>query len=344
MLEVALMATIVKISRKSGFVYKAIVRDKKGLLIKTKTMQYKTELLQWIKENEDNLRKVGTRWRNLTLSQLIIEYLEEWHGKDHSHQSRIHWWSDRLGNRKIATITSEEIALLLNRYRIKVSNGTHNRMKSCLSALFRFAKNMGYKGANPVTDVPSYKEAKNRIRYLSNDERLSLLEACREVDAASEWGKLTLIVTMALMTGARRGELHKLSWGDIDFTNRTAILKDTKNGTDRMVSFPLPVLELMLKHRGGNEELLFSGDNPKKPFVFRKHWVKALSNAGVTNFRFHDLRHTCASYLANAGATGPDIQAVLGHKNYETTKKYVHLSSERVQSVTDNVFENLVMS
>jgi len=337
------VATIIKLKRKTGFVYKAIIKDKQGRLLKTKTMQFKTELLQWIKDNEDNFRKVGTRWRNITLSQLIIEYLAEWDGKDHSHQARISWWSDRLGNRKLATISAEDVAGYLNTYRANVTNSTHNRMKSCLSALFRFAKKQGYTGANPVTDVPSYKEAKNRIRYLSDTERLKLLEACRDIDAVSEWKKLTLLVTMALMTGARRGELHKLSWGDIDFTNRTAILKDTKNGTDRMVSFPLPVLELMLRHRGKDDELIFSGKDLAKPFVFQKHWVRALAIAKVKDFRFHDLRHTCASYLANAGATGPDIQAVLGHKNYETTKKYVHLSSERVQSVTDGVFEKLAM-
>jgi len=337
------VATIIKLKRRSGFVYKAIIKDKKGRLLKTKTMQYKTELLQWVKENEDNFRKVGTRWRNITLSQLIIEYLAEWDGKDHTNQGRINWWSDRLGHRKLATISTEDVAGYLNAYRSTVSNGTHNRMKSCLSALFRFAKKQGYTGINPVTDTPSYKEARNRIRYLSDKERLSLLKACRELDAVSEWGKLTLLVTMALMTGARRGELLKLSWRDIDFTNRTAILKDTKNGTDRMVSFPLPILELMIKHRGNNDALIFSANCSNKPFVFRKHWVKALSNAGVTEFRFHDLRHTCASYLANAGASAPDIQAVLGHKSYETTRKYVHLSSERVQSVTDSVFEKLVM-
>ena len=337
------MATIIKLNRKSGHVFKAIIKDKQGRLLKTKTMRYKTDLLQWIKENEDNYRKVGTRWRNITLSQLILEYLAEWDGKDHTNHLRISWWSDRLGNRKLATISTEDVVGFLNTYRKTVSNSTHNRMKSCLSALFRFAKKVGYTGENPVLNAPSYKEAKNRIRYLSNEERLILLEACRSIDAVSEWNKLTLLVTMALMTGARRGELLKLCWSDIDFSNRTAVLKDTKNGNDRMVSFPLPVLELMLKHRGQDDALIFSAANTNKPFVFRKHWVKALDSAGVTDFRFHDLRHTCASYLANAGATGPDIQAVLGHKNYETTKKYVHLSSERVQSVTDSVFDKLAM-
>lgn len=337
------MATIVKLNRKNGYAYKAIIKDKKGRLLKTKTMRYKTDLLQWVKDNEDSLRKVGTRWRNNTLSQLIMEYLAEWDGKDHSHHARIAWWEERLGHKKLIQITSEEIELYLSGYRAKVSNSTHNRMRSCLSALFRYARRHGYTGDNPVTAVPGYKEAKNRIRYLSEDERLRLLQACRDIDAETKWGKLTLLVTMALMTGARRGELQKLTWGDIDFTNRTALLKDTKNGLDRMVSFPMPVLELMLRHRGKDDELIFCAKVLAKPFVFQKLWVRALAIAKVNDFRFHDLRHTCASYLANAGATGPDIQAVLGHKNYETTKKYVHLSSERVQSVTDGVFGSLAM-
>jgi len=69
------VATITKLKRKSGFAYKVLIKDKKVCLLKTKTMQYKTELLQWVKENENNFRKVGTRWRNIRLSQLIIEHL-----------------------------------------------------------------------------------------------------------------------------------------------------------------------------------------------------------------------------------------------------------------------------
>jgi len=69
------VAIITKLKRKSGFAYKAIIKDKKVCLLKTKALQYKTELLQWVKENENNFRKVGMRWRNITLSQLIIEHL-----------------------------------------------------------------------------------------------------------------------------------------------------------------------------------------------------------------------------------------------------------------------------
>jgi len=76
---------------------------------------------------------------------------------------------------------------------------------------------------------------------------------------------------------------------------------------------------------------------PGKAFEFRKHWDKAVSDAGIADFRFHDLRHTCASYLAQNGATLLQIAEVLGHKQLEVTKRYSHLCVDHKQTLIDNV-------
>ena len=337
------MATIVKLSNKSGFSYKAIIRDNQGNTLKTKTMRHKTDLTQWVKEHEDNIKKVGSRWRTMTLKKLALEYFGEWTGKDVSRPYRVTWWVEKLGSRKISTITDEDVNSLLGPFRAQTSNASHNRMRSALSSLFRYAKKHGYKGENPVNHVPQHQEPKNRERWLSNQERLDLIQACRAIDATNDWGKLTLLVCMALMTGARRSELMGLRWGDVDFKKRTALLIDTKNGSDRLVTFPLPVLKKMLAHRGNDELPIFANEITGKPFTFQKQWTKARQMAGLENFKFHDLRHTCGSYLANEGAQLADISTILGHKSYTTTKKYIHLSSERIQAVSDNVFGQISM-
>ena len=74
-----------------------------------------------------------------------------------------------------------------------------------------------------------------------------------------------------------------------------------------------------------------------RPFEFRKHWDKAVTAAEIADFRFHDLRHTCASYLAQNGASLLQIAEVLGHKQLEVTKRYSHLCVDHKQDLVDRV-------
>lgn len=78
------------------------------------------------------------------------------------------------------------------------------------------------------------------------------------------------------------------------------------------------------------------------PFHFQKQWVKALKDAEITNFRFHDLRHSRASYLAMEGCSLLEIAEVLGHKSVQTTKRYAHLSTEHKAKVVSRVFDKML--
>ena len=163
---------------------------------------------------------------------------------------------------------------------------------------------------------------------------------------------------MAITTGARQGELLRLKWSDIDFSARRAYVYQSKNGEPRVLPFVDSVIDELTRHRDriieeqrkkldpGIEALLpfetvalifESKRAPGKPFEFRKHWVKAMKKAKMTNFRFHDLRHTCASYLAQNGATLLEIAEVLGHKQMEVTKRYSHLCVDHKQDLVDRM-------
>ena len=134
------------------------------------------------------------------------------------------------------------------------------------------------------------------------DERLRLLNACRE----SDHPYLELIVILALSTGARKGEILNLRWPDVDLHRGIAILHDTKNGDRRSLSITGMALEKLKdfsKVRRLDTELLFPRSDGKKPQIFDKPWLVALQKADIHDFRFHDLRHTAASYLAMNGAS-----------------------------------------
>ncbi len=115
---------------------------------------------------------------------------------------------------------------------------------------------------------------------------------------------------IALSTGARLGEIQSLRWDDLDLKKGLAQLRTSKSG--------------------------------ERPFHFRPHWERAVKVAELGNFRFHDLRHSCASYLAMNGASLLEIADVLGHKTLAMVKRYSHLSTAHKQSLINGTFKSMV--
>ena len=175
-----------------------------------------------------------------------------------------------------------------------------------------------------------------RIRFLSEDEQQALLAQCKQ----SQWQPLYLLVLLAITTGARLGELLRLRWRDIKIKERRAHVTQTKNGEPRVLPLVDGVITEVSKLARplDSDTLLFrASHDPYQPFMFRKHWDKAVKAAELRDFRFHDLRHTCASILAQNGATLLQIADVLGHRQLEVTKRYAHLCVDHKQALVDQV-------
>ena len=185
---------------------------------------------------------------------------------------------------------------------------------------------------NPLRKVSKLKEPKGRVRYLNDEEREALLQAAKE----SGNKHLYLALVMALSTGARRKEIWDLSWRDVDLKRGFLSLLKTKNGEVRTVPIQGLGLELLRNHsklRRLDTDLLFpSQRNPKRSMDFRVPFEKALDKAGIEDFTWHDLRHSCASYLAMNGAPMRTISEILGYKSLQMVHHYFHLSPEHFHS------------
>ena len=178
---------------------------------------------------------------------------------------------------------------------------------------------------NPAHLVERAPERNARTRFLTADERARLLEACR----ASAWPRLYLLVLMAITTGARRGELLALTWADVDREHAGAHVRETKNGDPRVLPLAPHVLEELARVRKSDdrdEDLVFCSRLRRQPAHFQSAWQAALKQAAIERFRFHDLRHTCASYLAQGGASLLEIADVMGHRQLSMVKRYAHLT------------------
>ena len=219
------------------------------------------------------------------------------------------------------------------------SPGTVIRYIAAISHVFTIAvREYGWLEANPMQRVSKPKEPRGRVRFLSEEERKGLLKACR----ADKEDFLYPLVVLALSTGMRAGEIKKLEWDDVDLEKGKAILKDTKNNETRTIPLTNLALELLKVVKEKNPKgasLVFpiKTRGGWKPWEYRSAWGRALKRAGVRNFRFHDLRHTAASYLAMNGATTQDIAAILGNKTLQMVQRYSHLSEPHTRGVVESM-------
>src|SRR5262249_40547985 len=196
---------------------------------------------------------------------------------------------------------------------------------------------------NPCHQVKKHPEPAGVVRFLDDAERVRLLAACK----ASSWPRLYLLVLLAIVTGARRSELLGLRWRYIDLERRQARITSTKNGEAKTLAFTNVVAEELAHFRAQDAKrfklglagtLVFhSNIKPEVALTFESLWQQALKAAQVHHFRFHDLRHTCASYLAQNGATLLEVADVLGHKTMAMVKRYAHLTVKSKAALIDRV-------
>ncbi len=293
--------------------------------------------------------KLGIELHFVRFNDLVNEYMACWSGKDKNQLNRALYWLTEFGDTPVKAIKPKHVRKaidkLLKRNTFKtdgsgkrsdkpLSTNTVIRYKVVLSAIFKFAINKDYLTENPVSGI-EVKATPNLInRYLTEDELARLIAACKR----STWDKLYLLVLMAITTGMRKSELLGLRWSDIDFRKNIARLDDTKNGEPRLNPIPVPAMNELLAHRQVGSGLIFrSPTKPDKSFDFTKRWKASLEEAGIEQFRFHDLRHTAASYLVMGGATLYEAAQILGHKSTETTKRYAHLSTDHKAKVSERI-------
>ncbi len=286
--------------------------------------------------------KLGIEVNFLTFHSLIDEYLAQWSGKDWANQQhRANYWKQHIDDIPVKSIKPKQLRKILDKLSSQVkadgtfiSSNTVRRYRSVLSAIFTYALEKQHVKENPLENIRIKATPNQVVRYLSDDERIALLAACKD----SDWERLYLLVLLAITTGMRKSELMNLRWTDIDFDNNLAYLADTKNGSPRVNPIPDVVMQELRVIRQVGSGLIFPSERVTgRPFEFTKQWKKALSEAGITDFRFHDLRHTSASYLVMNGASLHETAEILGHKSVQTTKRYAHLSTGHKSELSERV-------
>lgn len=324
----------------------------KGHPVQTATFARKTDAKHWAQQTEAAMREgryfKTSESRKRTVKELLDKYTSDilpTRNKDKvTVEGHLKWWKKALGVYLLSDVTPQLIADCrdkLSKQVTKTGNppapATVVRYLATLSVCFTYAvQDLGWLESNPVQKVRKPSLANERVRFLSNEERQALLLACKE----SKCPYLYPIVVIALSTGARMSEILHLQWKDIDVQKKMMRLEQTKNGEKRAVPLSEEAYKLvraLRKVRRIDSQYLFPRADGKKPIEIKKHWKRAVESAGIQDFRFHDLRHTTASYLAMDGASALDIAHILGHKQLKMVKRYAHLTEQHTATILERM-------
>jgi integrase len=257
------------------------------------------------------------------------------------------YWVPAFGDTELRRISPDEvyaeIARLLSR---GLAPKTVNNALSVLSSMFRSAISLRYCEANPCESVEPCRVTPPSWDWWTPSEAATFLHHVRTQDP--RWYAM---FALALRAGLRRGELVALQWPDLDLEARQGrieralsnkVVGPPKSGRTRVVPLSREVCAALRSHpRRLGCDWVFPSDagvilNPDY-MAGPKVWGRLLASSGVRPIRFHDLRHTCASHLVQAGTPLAAVQLILGHADYSTTLRYAHLAPDQVAGWVDRI-------
>ncbi len=213
----------------------------------------------------------------------------------------------------------------------KRSPATVNRHLSALSKIFSLAEDAELVDSNPCKRVRKFQLDNQRMRVLSSDEEVRLFSELEKNKLVAQ------IVQTALHTGMRRGEIFNLKWFDVDFSRGLIQVRVSKSNKKRLVPMNETVRQLLNKLEKMSEFVFPSPKTNKRLNQIKTSFRKAVERAGLEDFRFHDLRHTAASRMAEAGASPFTLMKILGHSDIRMTSRYTHATDLAIRNAVANL-------
>lgn len=307
---------------------------KKSLITKTMAREMLKKIEQRVKLGQYEMLDAEIP----TFNEFSIEYLT--HGKEVLKKRS--WWRDvyglkhfvlLFGDRRLSEITPKDVDDY-KRIRLKdVAPSTVNRELQCVRSLFNLAKRWNkFFGNNPVSEAKLIPVNNQKERILSRKEEERLLGLSNPY--------LKPILITALNTGMRKNEILTLRWTNIDLDTKVITLEHTNTKTKKTRRIPINSVlrKLLLEQRlksGGNEYIFLSptGNPYKRHDSIKGSYERLCKKASISGLRFHDLRHTAATRMIEAGASIVAVSKILGHSDIKMTMRYTHPDTSLKEAV-----------
>jgi len=297
-----------------------------------------TQIKQEAQELHDQLKAEAWRMKNLgakpryTWQEAVIRWLTEQSHKKSIGTDRelLRWLDKHLNNHKLDEINKIKIDAIKNaKLSEGASNGTVNRMLSLLrSILNRAHQDWEWLDSTPCIRLLPIRL--NRIRWLTGDEARRLLNELPD--------HLNAMARFTLATGLRESNVTGLQWSQIDMQRRCAWIHPDLAKSARAIGVPLndEALAVIRQQIGKHDTHVFTYEGEPVTRANNHAWHKALFRAGISDFRWHDLRHTWASWHVQNGTPLHVLKELGGWADLTMVLRYAHLSSKHLEEYAEN--------
>jgi integrase len=242
----------------------------------------------------------------------------------------LRWLDVHLRNVPLSQINRDLIEHLSKIKERKTKPATVNRMLALVKSILRKAeREWGWIEKAPAIRMRC--EPKGRIRWLTREEAIRLMDELPP--------HLSDMTAFTLATGLRLSNVTGLCWTDVDLERGHALVHHDQSKSKRAIPVPLnpDAIAIIKKQIGKHDKFVFSYCGSCIIQCNTKAWQKALKRAGITNFRWHDLRHTWASWHIQNGTSVQELQLLGGWSNFDMVLRYAHLSSDHLKQAANRV-------
>lgn len=211
----------------------------------------------------------------------------------------------------------------------EASEATANHYLALIRAILRKAA-YEWEWIEQPPKVRMFKQSPGRIRWLTHEQAAALIKELPAHQAP--------LMRFALATGLRKANVLGLKWSQVDMARRTAWIHADQAKARRAIAVPLneEAMSVLQGELGKSREHVFTYNGAPIKQVNTKAWQKALKRAGISNFRWHDLRHTWASWHVQAGTPLHVLQELGGWQTADMVRRYGHLSADHLAKYADN--------
>ena len=296
----------------------------------TKDRAKAQELYDYLKNESWRVSKLKER-PTYTWDQAVVKWVEE---KKHlatmnDVMSRLRWLQQFLRGRRLDMIDRNLIDEIARQRQKDVSRTRTNRYLELIGSILNRA--VVWDWIERAPDVQSFPEPKRRIRWLTKEEAKRLLALLPPHQAD--------IAQFALLTGLRQRNILELAWMQINLDRRVAWIHPDQAKARKAIGVPLSeeAMEIIRRQIGKHDRFVFSYKGKPVGQINTKGWRAALKKAEIQDFRWHDLRHTWASWHIQAGTPLNVLQELGGWESFEMVRRYAHLASDHLAPYVEKV-------
>ena len=254
-------------------------------------------------------------------------------------KARLRWLDKHLKPYLLKDITRDQIEQIAKmKEQTGVSPATVNRLLALIRSILRKAERE-WEWIDKAPMVRLRKERNQRVRWLTSNEARKLLMALPP--------HLRDMAAFSLATGLRESNVTGLQWLDVDLVNSHAWVHPDQAKARKAIAVPLnsDAMQILQNQKGKHDDFVFTFRDTPVTRCNTKAWRKALKRAGISQFRWHDLRHTWASWHVQNGTSLQELQQLGGWASYQMVLRYAHLSSEHLKEAAQRISgTNLVHS